>query len=59
MWVQHPYYSQIIWSQNCLVLGSRLSCYWVATSKDYERVPETSETLIYIGMIRIMVRRIA
>ena len=28
-------------------------------SKDYERLPETSETLIYIAMIRIMVRRLA
>ena len=25
-------------------------------SKDYERLPETSETFIYIAMIRIMVR---
>ncbi|NRB06802.1 MAG: transposase [Richelia sp.] len=25
-------------------------------SKEYERLPETSETLIYIAMIRIMVR---
>ena len=28
-------------------------------SKDYERLPEISETLIYIPMIRIMVRRLA
>ncbi|NRB07084.1 MAG: transposase, partial [Richelia sp.] len=28
-------------------------------SKDYERLPETSDTLIYIAMIRIMVRRLA
>ncbi|NRB07209.1 MAG: transposase, partial [Richelia sp.] len=28
-------------------------------SKDYERLPETSETLIYIAMIRIMVRGLA
>ncbi len=28
-------------------------------SKDYERLPETSETLIYIAMIRLMVRRLA
>lgn len=28
-------------------------------SKDYERLPETSETLIYIAMIRIMVRLLA
>ena len=28
-------------------------------SKDYERLPETSETFIYIAMIRIMVRRLA
>ncbi|CDN10959.1 MAG: transposase [Richelia sp.] len=28
-------------------------------SKDYERLHETSETLIYIVMIRIMVRRLA
>jgi putative transposase len=26
-------------------------------SKDYQRLPETSETFIYIAMIRIMVRR--
>lgn len=28
-------------------------------SKDYERLPETSESFIYIAMIRIMVRRLA
>lgn len=28
-------------------------------SKDYERLPETSEIFIYIAMIRIMVRRLA
>lgn len=28
-------------------------------SKDYERLPESSETFIYIAMIRIMVRRLA
>ena len=28
-------------------------------SKDYERLPATSETFIYIAMIRIMVRRLA
>ncbi|CDN17041.1 Mobile element protein [Richelia intracellularis] len=28
-------------------------------SKDYERLPETSETLIYIAMIPIMVRLLA
>jgi transposase len=28
-------------------------------SKDYERLPETSETFIYIAMLRIMVRRLA
>ncbi len=27
--------------------------------RDYERLPETSETLIYVAMIRIMVRRLA
>jgi transposase len=27
--------------------------------RDYEQLPETSETLIYIAMIRIMVRRLA
>ncbi|MFE1743960.1 IS5/IS1182 family transposase, partial [Coleofasciculus sp. H7-2] len=28
-------------------------------SKDYERLPETSETFIYVAMIRIMIRRLA
>lgn len=28
-------------------------------NKDYEHLPETSETLIYLAMIRIMVRRLA
>ena len=28
-------------------------------SKDYERLPITSDTFIYIAMIRIMVRRLA
>jgi transposase len=27
--------------------------------RDYESLPETSQTLIYIAMIRIMVRRLA
>src|SRR5215213_7557551 len=28
-------------------------------SKDYERLPETGEALIYVAMIRLMVRRLA
>jgi putative transposase len=28
-------------------------------SKDYERLPETSEALIYVAMTRLMVRRLA
>jgi transposase len=28
-------------------------------SKDYERLPQTSETFIYVAMIRIMIRRLA
>jgi putative transposase len=28
-------------------------------ARDYERLPETSEALIYIAMIRLMVRRLA
>jgi len=28
-------------------------------SKDYERLPETAETLIYVAMSRLMVRRLA
>lgn len=28
-------------------------------SKDYERLPETSEKFIYVAMIRLMVRRLA
>ena len=28
-------------------------------STDYERLPQTSETFIYIAMIRIMIRRLA
>ena len=28
-------------------------------SKDYERLPQTSETFIYLAMIRIMIRRLA
>ena len=28
-------------------------------SKDYERLPSSSETFIYISMIRIMLRRLA
>lgn len=27
--------------------------------RDYEQLPETSETLIYLAMIRLMVRRLA
>jgi putative transposase len=32
---------------------------WRRLSKDYERLPETSETLVYATMSRIMVRRLA
>jgi transposase len=28
-------------------------------SKDYERLPETSEAFIYVAMIRLMLRRLA
>jgi putative transposase len=28
-------------------------------SKDYERLPETAETLIYVAMSRLMVRHLA
>jgi transposase len=28
-------------------------------ARDYERLPETSESFIYIAMIRLMVRRVA
>ena len=28
-------------------------------SKDYERLPETSEAFIYVAMSRLMVRRLA
>ena len=28
-------------------------------SKDYERLPETSEAFIYVAMIRLMARRLA
>ncbi|CDN09704.1 Mobile element protein [Richelia intracellularis] len=32
---------------------------FIRLNQDYERLPETSDTLIYIVMIRIMVRRLA
>ena len=32
---------------------------WRRLSKDYERLTETSETLIYATMTRLMVRRLA
>jgi hypothetical protein len=28
-------------------------------SKDYERLPESSEALVYVAMSRLMVRRLA
>ncbi|MBF2036443.1 MAG: transposase, partial [Leptolyngbyaceae cyanobacterium T60_A2020_046] len=36
------------WLMGCRRLG-----------RDYELLPETSETLIYLAMIRIMVRQLA
>ena len=45
-------------------LGCR-AYFWLAQlvsaleSTDYERLPQTSETFIYIAMIRIMIRRLA
>jgi transposase len=38
-------------------LGWLMGCRRLA--RDYELLPETSETLIYLAMIRIMVRRLA
>jgi len=39
------------------------TCDWLMhcrrLTRDYELLPETSETLIYLAMIRIMVRRLA
>lgn len=32
---------------------------WRRTSKDYEYLPETSECVIYLTMIRVMLRRLA
>ncbi len=32
---------------------------WLSFNRDYEPLSETSETLIYAAMIRLMVRRLA
>jgi putative transposase len=32
---------------------------WRRTSKDYEYLPTTSECVIYLAMIRVMLRRLA
>ena len=33
--------------------------WWRRLNKDYEMLPENSETYIYLGMIRLMLRRLA
>jgi putative transposase len=33
--------------------------WWRRLNKDYEMLPENSETFIYLGMIRLMLRRLA
>ena len=33
--------------------------WWRRLNKDYEILPENSETFIYVGMIRVMLRRLA
>ena len=44
-------------------LGSRAHLWLVDAlsplARDYENLPQTAETLIYLAMIRIMVRRLA
>jgi hypothetical protein len=59
IWADGGYAGQLLDWVRRLRTRNRLEMEIVKRSKDYEYLPATSETIIYIAMIGLMIRRLA
>jgi len=59
IWADGGYAGQLLDWVRRLRPRNRLEMEIVKRSKDYEYLPATSETIIYIAMIGLMIRRLA